>query len=81
MCEFVTSEVGAAVAAVVGGSDAHAGVRVVEADARGALLEPEAEAERVGRGAALPRDVQVEPVRVGVVRDVEVEAAVAVRVA
>ena len=41
-------EVGAAVAAVVGRSDAHARVRVVEAGARRALLEPEAEAERIG---------------------------------
>ena len=73
-------EVGAAVAAVVARSDAHPGVRVGEADARRALLEPEAEPERVGRGATLERDVQVEPVRVGVVRDVEVGTAVAVRV-
>ena len=73
-------EVGAAVAAVVARSDPHPGVRVGEADARRALHQPEAEPERVGRGATLARDVHVEPVRVGVVRDVEVGTAVAVRV-
>ena len=74
-------EVGAAVAAVVGGSDPHPGARVGDPDARGALLEAEAEAERILRGTTGVGDVEVEPVRVGVVRDVEIEPAVAVDVA
>ena len=74
-------EVGAAVAVVVAGGDAHAGVRVVHAVARAPLsCEAEAEPGWIGLGAAGPRHVQVEPVRILVVRDVEIGAAVAVDV-
>ena len=66
-------EVVAPVEAVVRGRDAHARVRVVDALTASALDEAEAEAVRAG-------DVQVEPVRVEVIRDVEVEAAVVVHV-
>ena len=60
------------------GRDAHAGERVGDAFGRAALLEAEAEPGRVGLRAARPRHVHVELVRVLVVRDVEVGAAVAV---
>ena len=66
-------EVGPPVAARVCGGDAHAGVLVGDAGLGPALLE--AEAER-----ALGWNVHVEPVRVEVVGDVEVEATVAVDV-
>src|SRR5829696_648218 len=62
----------AAVAAVIGGGDPHARVRVVDALRPGPLLE--FEAERRPRTA----HVQVEPVRVEVVRDVKIEAPVTV---
>ena len=70
--EFVTKRSGRPSPRVVLGGDAHAGVRVGDAR-RGALLD-EAEAERAARL------VHVEPVRVEVVRDVEVGPAVAVHV-
>ena len=66
----------APVEAVVAGGDSHAGVGVVDADGPRALLEPEAEPGGVG----LPGDVEVQPVRVQVVCDVEVEPAVRVDV-
>ena len=65
-------EVGTAVAVEVGLGDAHAGVVVV--DAVGLRHVDEVEAERAARL------VDVEVVRVLVVRDVEVGAAVAVHV-
>ena len=65
-------EIGAAVAGVVLGGDAHAGVRVGDAG-RAAFLD-EVEAERAARL------VDVQPVRVEVVGDVEVGPAVAVHV-
>ncbi len=67
-------EVVAAVEAVVGRRDAHARVGVVDALLAGSLLESEAE-RRAGSC-----NVEVEPVRVEVVRDVEVEPAVVVDV-
>ena len=65
-------QVGPAVAAVVLGGDPHAGVGIGDSPARALLDEVEAE-----RPAGL---VDVEPVRVEVVRDVEVGPAVAVHV-
>ena len=66
----------APVEAVVARRRSHAGVGVVDADGPPALLEPEAETGGVG-GLG---DVQVQPVRIEVVRDVEVETAVRVDV-
>ena len=60
--------------------DSHPGVRVGDAGGGGALLEPEAEPGRIGARAAGPRDVDVQLVRILVVRDVDVRAAVAVDV-
>ena len=60
--------------------DAHAGVRIRHPRCRGAVLEAEAEPRRVGLRSARPRDVDVELVRILVVRDVEVGTAVAVDV-
>ena len=60
--------------------DPHARVRVCGAGAAGTLLEAEAEPGRIRSGAAGPGDVLVQPVRVFVVGDVEVEAAVAVEI-
>ena len=70
-------QVGAAVPAVVGGSDSHSGVGIADARARCSLLEAEAEPRSGSPGCG---NVQVEPVRVGVVRDVEIEAPIVVHV-
>jgi hypothetical protein len=66
----------APVLAVVAGGDSHSGVRVVDPDGLRALHEPEAETG----GIVLPGDVQVQAVRIEVVRDVQVETAVPVDV-
>ena len=70
----------AAVVRVVPGGDSHSRVGIGEPFRAAALDQAEAEATRVGRRPARPRLVEVEPVRVEVVRDVEVEPAVPVRV-
>ena len=62
------------------GRDAHPGIRVGDARGRRTLLEAEAEPGRIGARAAGPRDVDVELVRILVVRDVDVRATVAVHV-
>ena len=64
------------VAGVVGDGDAHAGVRVVDVRGTGDVAEPEPESGRIVRDGF----VQVEPVRVLVVRDEEIEPPVAVDV-
>ena len=69
-------QVGLPVAVVVAGRDAHAGVLVVHALRLAALDEVEVEAVLRPR----PRDVDVEAVRILVVRDVEIGTAVAVDV-
>ena len=66
-------EVNLAVAAVVRRGDAHAGVGVVDSEPLADVLEAEPERTRA-------RHVAVQLVRVGVVRDVEIEASVAVDV-
>ena len=71
-------EVEPAVAVVVARRDAHARVRVGDSFRDAPLLEAEAEAGRIGGGAARPGDVLVQLVRVLVVRDVQVGPAVAV---
>ena len=60
--------------------DAHAGVRIRHPRCGGAVLEAEAEPRRVRLRSARPRDVDVELVRILVVRDVEVGTSVAVDV-
>ena len=62
------------------GRHTHPGVLVGDAGGRRALLEAEPEPGRIGGRAAGPRDVDVELVRVLVVRDVDVRAAVSVGV-
>ena len=56
------------------------GVRIRHSRGGGAVLEAEAEPGRVGLGSARPRDVDVQLVRILVVRDVQVRTAVAVGV-
>ena len=73
-------EIGQAVAVRVGVRNAHAGVRIGGARAGGPLLEAEAEPGRVCPDAARPGDVLVQPVRILVVGDVQVEAAVSVEI-
>ena len=65
-------QVGPSVGAEIRGRDPHAGVRVVDARSPRHLFEAEAEA------ATGLRDVAVELVRIGVVRDVQIDASVAV---
>ncbi len=69
-----------AVGVVVGLGHAHARAGVGHAGAGGQLLEAEADALGVGRRAARPRHVVVEPVGPGVVGHEQVEVAVALQV-
>ena len=74
-------QVGAAVAVVVAGRDAHAGVAGSSTPSALRLVdEAEAEPGRIRLRAARDRLVDVQLVRILVVRDVEVGAAVAVHV-
>ncbi len=73
-------EIGQPVPVGVGVRDAHACVRIGGAGAAGSLLEAEAEPGGVCLRATGPGDVLVEPIRILVVRDVEVEPAVPVEV-
>ena len=73
-------QVGEAVTREVGRGHSHPGVRIGDARVRRALVEAEAEPGGVGLRPSRPRDVLVDAVRVAVVRDEEVGAAVAVEV-
>ena len=66
-------EIRSPIAARIGGGDAHARVSVGHAEGCAPLLEAEPE-------AATGRDVQVEPVRIEVVGDIEIDATVTVDV-
>ena len=68
------------VARVVARGDPHAGVRVVHRLGAPPLHETEPEPTRVRGRAAGPRLVEVQAIRIQVVRDVEVEPAVVVHV-
>ena len=73
-------QVGAPVTVEVRGRDAHPRIRIGHPRDGCALLEAEAEPRGIGLPPARPSDVLVQPVRITVVRDVEIGPPVAVEI-
>ena len=73
-------EIGAHVPVVVAARDAHACPRVGHVRLGRDFLEAEAEMRRIGLRATGPGDVLVEAIRLGVVREVDVQVVVEVDV-
>src|SRR2546428_12202300 len=73
-------QVGAPVTIEVRGRDTHSRIRIGHARAGCALLEAEAEPRRIGLPPARPGDVLVQPVRITVVGDEEIDPPIAVEI-